>query len=137
MHDSAPAILSWYCPPTEARSYAPGPDGGAPRLVAIDHADPTRAEAYADPLLVPRADWRDAFATDAGGRVTGWTRARPGRDPEAFTADGAAHPRPRRRRPAGPRRGRRLPVGRDADGRLVVEELSTGGVLDSQAAPGP
>ena len=27
-HDSAPALLSWYCPP-ESRTYAPGPDGPA------------------------------------------------------------------------------------------------------------
>ena len=138
VHDSAPAILSWYCPPTEARSYAADPAGGAPRLVAIDHAAPGRAEAYADPLIVPRADWRDEFATDAAGRVTGWTRHRPGRDPEAFTADGArildrdAGGAPSRVEPVA------YPLGRDALGRLTVAELSTGEHLDYQAAdPGP
>ena len=135
-HDSAPAILSWYCPPTETRSYAPAPEGAAPRLVAIDHADEGRAQAYADPLLVPRADWRDEFAPDAAGRVTGWTRHREGREAEAFTADGA---RILDRDPAGlPSRVEAVayPLGRDAAGRLVVEELSTGAYLDYQADPG-
>jgi len=137
VHDSAPAILSWYCPPTEKRSYAPA-DGGPPRLVAIDHAATDRADAYADPLLVPRADWRDAFETDAGGRITGWTRSRPGREPEAFTADGRrildrdAAGRPTLVEAVA------YPLGRDALGRLTVAELSTGEHLDYQAAdPGP
>ncbi|HVH03000.1 MAG TPA: hypothetical protein VM891_08675, partial [Amaricoccus sp.] len=132
VHDSAPAILSWYCPPSERRSYAPGPDGGPPRLVAIDHAAPDRAEAYADPLLVPRADWRDAFETDAAGRVTGWTRSRPGRAPEDFTADGQ---RIVARDPAGTPttvEAVAYPLDRDAAGRLVVGELSTGRYLDYQ-----
>ena len=59
VHDSAPAIVSWYFPPTEKRRLEPGPDG-ALRTAAIDHANPDRA--YADPILVPRADWRDDFA---------------------------------------------------------------------------
>jgi len=137
VHDSAPAMLSWYCPPTEARSYAPGPDGGAPRLVAIDHADPSRAEAYADPLLAPRADWRDAFATDDRGRVTGWTRARPGRDPEAFTADGQRILDPGGVGRPGRAEAVAYPLRQAADGRLVVEELSAAAVPDPQAAPGP
>ena len=70
-------------------------------------------------------------------RVTGWTRHRAGRDPEAFTADGA---RILDRDAAGaPSRVEAVayPLGRDAAGRLVVEELSTGAYLDYQAAPGP
>ena len=73
VHDSAPAILSWYFPPTEKRRTETGPDG-APRIAAIDHTNPGRA--YADPILVPRADWRDDFAYDAGGTLLGWTRVR-------------------------------------------------------------
>ena len=79
VHDSAPAILSWYFPPTEKRRTEPGPDG-ALRIAAIDHANPGRA--YADPILVPRADWRDDFAYDAAGTLLGWTRVR-GDQPDA------------------------------------------------------
>ena len=89
VHDSAPAILSWYCPPEETRSYAPGPDG-APRLVSIDYADPA-AETYADPMLIARADWRDDYHYDADGTLRGWTRSRAAADDatEEFAADGA------------------------------------------------
>jgi len=134
-HDSAPAMLSWYCPPTEARSYAAGPDGGPPRLVAIDHADPARAAAYADPMLVPRADWRDTYRTDAGGTVTGWTRSRAGRDPEEFTAAGD---RILGRDAAGnPDRvtGVAHVLGRDPAGRLVVEEHSSDAPPGGPVAP--
>jgi hypothetical protein len=86
VHDSAPAILSWYFPPREKRRYETGPDG-ATRIVEIDHSDPERQKRYADPLLMPDADWRDRFEYDAEGRFTGWMRARPGRT-ERFTATG-------------------------------------------------
>ena len=85
-HDSAPAILSVFFPPHEARRYEPGPDG-VPRIAAIDHA--ARPEVYADPLLLPRADWRDDFHYDADGALTGWTRSRAGGAVAEFTADGA------------------------------------------------
>lgn len=110
--DSAPAILSWYCPPGERRTYAPAPKAdGAPRLVAIDRSQPvtdrepdpeTTPETgaapdagrapYNDPLLVPQTGWRDRYTTDDTGRVTGWTRDwpdEPARAPEDFTALGA------------------------------------------------
>jgi hypothetical protein len=122
VHDSAPAILSWYFPPVEKRRYAPGPDG-APRIVTIDHADPERAKAYADPMLVARADWRDAYAYDAAGKLLGWTRHRAGGS-EDFTPDGR---RVLTRDAAGrPQRTEAVAhvLDRDRRGRLVVEELS-------------
>ena len=123
VHDSAPAILSWYCPPDETRSYAPAPDG-TPRIVSIDRADPAKAATYVDPMLLARADWRDDYRYDADGRPAGWTRTRPGRDPEAFTpggdrlvarADGSAAPEPVAYR-----------LDRTAEGALVVEEIAAG-----------
>lgn len=75
VHDSAPAILSWVFPTHETRIYETGPDG-APRIASIDYADPAKAGVYADPLLYPRADWRDAYRYDAAGRPLGWTRVR-------------------------------------------------------------
>jgi hypothetical protein len=124
-HDSAPAILSWYFPPEEKRTYELGP-GGAPRIAAIDHADPSRARTYADPMLLPRADWRDEFAWGSDGRLLGWTRHRAGRS-DAFTAEGQRI----LARDAEGRPGRTEAVahvlGRDARGGLVVEEISEPG----------
>ena len=87
VHDSAPAILSWYFPPHETRLYEDGPDG-APRLVSLDHADPEKAAIYADPLLLPRADWRDDFSYAPDGSLASWTRHRGDRT-EDYTATGA------------------------------------------------
>ena len=88
VHDSAPAILSWAFPAHETRVYEPGPEDGAPRPVSIDYADPAKAEVYADPLLWPRADWRDVYAYGPDGAPAGWTRHRAERAPEDFTATG-------------------------------------------------
>jgi hypothetical protein len=135
VHDSAPAILSWYFPPSETRVYEPSPDG-APRVVSIDHADPAKAKTYADPMLVARADWRDDYAWGPGGDLLGWTRIRPGRSDD-FTADGAriltrdAGGSPERVEPVA------YPLGRDDRGRLVVEELSSGAALDYRGAAPP
>ena len=129
-HDSAPAIVSVWFPPGETRRYAPGPDG-APRIAAIDHADPKAAKAYRDPMLVARADWRDDFAYAADGTPLGWTRHRAGRPPEGFTPEGArilargADGRPARTAPVAYR------LSRDAAGALLIEEISP------EAAPAP
>lgn len=120
VHDSAPAILSVYFPPEEARRYAPGPDG-AMRIESIDYA--ARPQAYADPMLIPRADWRDAYHYDPQGRLTGWTRSRPGRSDE-YTATGARILAPATE--AAPARldGTTYPLRRRADGGLELEEVS-------------
>lgn len=128
VHDSAPAILSWYMPPSEIREIETGPDG-APRTARIDHADPAAAATYADPMLVPRADWSDRFTYGEDGAPTGWVRSRAGapdaifapdgrRLPEAGSAaeiNGAAGPAPVATAVA-------YPLARDPEGRLVVRE---------------
>lgn len=86
VHDSAPAILSWYFPPNEARSYETGLDG-VPRIVAIDYADPARKETYADPILSPVADWRDTYSYAPDGALVGWQRESPS-GIEHYTAQG-------------------------------------------------
>jgi hypothetical protein len=86
VHDSAPAILSWYFPPREARHYETGPDG-APRIVEIDYSDPKREGNYADPMLSPAADWRDSYHYDSVGTLREWVRESP-RGKERFTAAG-------------------------------------------------
>lgn len=87
VHDSAPAIVSWQFPPGEARTYETGPDG-APRISEIDRAPARETETYADPLLYPRAGWRDEYRYGADGALLGWTRHREERT-DAFTAEGA------------------------------------------------
>jgi hypothetical protein len=128
-HDSAPALFSLLFPAHETRRYAPGPDG-AMRIAMIDHADPAKAGTYADPMLMPRADWRDDYRYAADGRPLGWTRSRPERIPEPYGPDGArilvadADGRPLT--------GERVayPLARDDDGTLRVEERSTGAWID-------
>lgn len=117
VHDSAPAILSWYFPPSERRTIEEGPDG-APRTAAIDHANPDRA--YADPILLPLTGWRDDFAYAPDGSLAGWTRVRDGRPPERFDAAGRRLPDP-----GDPASAIAVayPLSRAGDGRLVVEEV--------------
>lgn len=121
VHDSAPAILSWYFPPSEKRTLETAPDGTL-RTAAIDHENPDRA--YADPILVPRTDWRDDFAYAADGSLAGWTRTRPGTSPDAppetFDALGRRLPDP-----ADPATAIAVayPLSRADNGRLVVGEV--------------
>ena len=123
VHDSAPAILSWYMPPSEIREIETGPDG-APRTARIAHADPAAAATYADPMLMPRADWSDRFTYGEDGALTGWVRSRAGAPDAIFAPDGrrlpeagsaAADPGPVARAVA-------YPLARDPEGRLVVRE---------------
>jgi len=80
---SAPAFISVAFPPRQVRAYdAQG------RIVSIDYADPDRAGRYADPKLFYRRDWRDTYAYDDEGRLTGWTRSSADGKAE-FAPDGA------------------------------------------------
>ncbi len=118
VHDSAPAILSWAFPSRETRVYAPGPDG-APRVVSVDYADPAKAGVYADPLLYPRSDWRDAYRYAADGTPLGWTRVRGGTE-TVFGPDGA-------RAETGAGGLLRYPLVPRPDGTLAVEERALAG----------
>ena len=120
VHDSAPAILSWYFPPEEARRYAAGPDG-ALRIASIDYA--ARPAAYADPMLIARADWRDDYHYAPDGSLTGWTRSRGARQDD-YAADGARILDPGRGRRAGADRAVAYPLSRRPDGSLGLEEIS-------------
>ena len=124
VHDSAPAILSWYLPPSETRTIETGPDG-APRTARIDHADPAKAATYADPMLVPRADWSDHFTYGEDGTLTGWVRSRDGAPDEIFAPDGRRLPEAGSAAPAGPVPVT-YPLARDPAGRLLVRETDAG-----------
>jgi hypothetical protein len=127
VHDSAPAFVSVFFPSHETRSYDADPDG-TPRILSIDYASPP--DAYADPLLLARADWRDDYAYAEDGTLLGWTRSRADRDPEDFAADGTRILS--RREDGGPETGETVSyVLRQApNGDLLVGELSTGQIVD-------
>jgi hypothetical protein len=122
VHDSAPAILSWYFPPREARTYETGPDG-ASRIAAIDYADPERKDLYADPVLTPGIGWRDSYQYAPDGRLEGWLRQTPEGE-EHFTATGEliltfdAEGRPDRTSPV------TYPLVEDENGAFTVREVA-------------
>ena len=126
-HDSAPAIISWYFPPEEARRYAPIPNGipngadGAMRIESIDYA--ARPAAYADPMLIPRADWRDDYHYAADGSLTGWTRTRGARTDD-YTADGTRILVPATGTTPAVTEPVAYPLSRRPDGSLGLEEIS-------------
>lgn len=113
-HDSAPAILSWVFPAHQTRRWEPGPDG-VPRIAAIAHADPEKADIYTDPLLFPRADWRDEYAWAPDGTPAGWTRIREAGRAD-FTAGGS------RRLPGGGEAAVAHVIAPGPDGRLEIAE---------------
>ena len=132
-HDSAPAILSLYCPPHEARALRGG-EGGAMRIAAIDYAG--RPGTYADPLHQPPRRLARRLPLRRQGRLTGWTRAR-GDATSEFTAAGArilapaAANHPARSEPVA------YPLARDPSGTLVVEEVSAGTCAAAPCPAGP
>ena len=96
-------------------AYAAKPDERVlPRIVSVDYADPAKAGVYADPLLYPRADWRDAYRYAADGTPLGWTRVRDGAE-TVFGPDGA-------RAETGAGGILRYPLVPRPDGTLAVEE---------------
>ena len=124
MHDSAPAILSWYFPPRRRAATLPAPTA---RRGSWRSTTPTRRgpAAYADPMLIARADWRDEYAWGPAGTLLGWSRISPGRT-EDFAPDGSRIlGRGPDGRPIATERIAYLPK-RQPDGRLVVEEVSAG-----------
>ena len=73
-HDSMPGLISFLLPQHETRAYGTGPDG----MARIESRDFRLADGvYADPVLFPRADWRDVYRHDPQGRLTGWDRETP------------------------------------------------------------
>jgi hypothetical protein len=129
-HDSAPAILSVYFPPEEARVYETGPDG-AERIASIDYQG--HPAAYADPMLLPRADWRDDYHYAADGAPRGWTRRRSGGAAEEFDARGFRIP------PGGAGAPERVsyPLSLDAEGALLLGESPAPFATEPGSPPGP
>ena len=99
-HLSAPAFLTWYCPPNERRTYEDVPasaaadrkdgvNGDSPRrIMSIERLPATGPEHYADPMILTPAVWTDTYRYSDRGDLLGWTRTRPKGDAEEFTADG-------------------------------------------------
>jgi hypothetical protein len=72
VHDSAPAFVSVSFPAHEQREFETGPNG-IMRLAAVDYDAIGRGQTF-DPVLHWSAPWRDEFAHDERGYITGWTR---------------------------------------------------------------
>lgn len=99
-HLSAPALLCWYFPPNERRTYEDVPAGAvadrsdevngdaARRIVSIERLPATGPEHYADPMVITPAVWTDRYRYSDRGDLLGWTRTRPDGADEEFTADG-------------------------------------------------
>ena len=85
---SAPAFFTVYFPASEERAYD---EQGRIRSVNYTRG---RAAPFVDPLIYTPRAWKDEYAYDAEGRLTGWTRTREGKT-ERYDAEG------RRRGPDG------------------------------------
>lgn len=128
---SAPGFVSVFYPGDQRRIY-----DGEGRAQSIDYDAIGTDLASIDPLLFPLRDWRDDYAYDDQGRLTGWTRAR-GAEVSRFTATGLrvlevdAQGRPVLAEEVA------YPLAERPDGRRVVAETPTGAkyVLD-YAGPG-
>jgi len=98
---SAPALLSWYFPPNERRTYEDVPadaaadradevNGDCPRrIVSIERLPATGPAHYADPMVLTPGVWTDTYRYSPRGDLLGWTRSRPGAEAdEEFAVDG-------------------------------------------------
>jgi hypothetical protein len=78
---SPPAFVSFYYLPNEERVYR---DDG--QILSVDYAN--ASHRYADPVLTLQKSWKDLYAYDPQGHLTGWYRTRSGGQPERFTSKG-------------------------------------------------
>jgi hypothetical protein len=70
-YDSMPGLISILLPQHETRHYDTGPNGKI-RIESRDFRVPEGG--YADPVLFPRANWRDVYRYGESGRLEGWER---------------------------------------------------------------
>ena len=81
-HYSAPAIISFYWPDNQQRTYRS--DGQIEQVVYISEK---AGGPYCDPRLVSARDWTDEYRRDGAGELIGWTRTT-GDTSQDFTAQG-------------------------------------------------
>ena len=70
-HVSAPAIVSFWWPPNQTRSYS---DDG--RILAVEYAARADGGLYTDPMLVIGRTWADRYQYDSSDQMIGWNRIR-------------------------------------------------------------
>ena len=109
VHDSAPAILSWYFPPEELRRYAPGPDG-APRMKASTTPARSGPGLTSTRCCCPAPPGATTTPMPPTAPRLGWTRTRAGGGTDGYTPSGDRILTAHRRRHPPARRGRRLPA---------------------------
>lgn len=80
-HYSPEAFFSCFFLANETRSYSHDH-----RILGVDYA--SGQSRYVDPAVSLPKDWRDIYAYDDSGNLSGWTRVRDGKDPVAFDAQG-------------------------------------------------
>ena len=81
-YHSAPAIISFYWPPDEERTYR---DDG--QIQSVRYSDSANGGPYADPFVITAKDWTDDYSYTDSGELTGWTRTR-GDSKQEFTRHG-------------------------------------------------
>ena len=80
-HYSPAAFFSCFFLANENRTYSQDH-----QILGVDYA--SGRSRYVDPEISLPKDWRDIYAYDKSGRVSGWTRVRDGEEPVAFNASG-------------------------------------------------
>ncbi|MEM7013011.1 MAG: hypothetical protein AAF585_16180 [Verrucomicrobiota bacterium] len=81
---SAPAFVTFYFLANEVREYD---EKG--RILVLDYLDENAKNAYVDPLVDAKKNWRDEFTYDEdGGKMKGWTRTMEGGEVHEFTPEG-------------------------------------------------
>lgn len=81
---SAPAIISFYFPDNEVRTY-----DDRQRILSVDYS--AGRKNYVDPSLIAERNWRDDYHYGSNGLLRGWTRTR-GEEREQFDATGRLLP---------------------------------------------
>lgn len=80
---SAPGFVTSYSIDNESRKY-----NEKGNIASIDYDHPTYGKNYTDPAITSRKDWKDEYNYNSEGKLTGWTRVRPGKDPQEFSWNG-------------------------------------------------
>lgn len=82
IHYSAPALISFYWPENQKRSY--DADG---QITKVVYTSEQNGGPYCDPRVVSVRDWTDEYNRDAAGQLAGWTRTQ-GDSTQRFSAQG-------------------------------------------------
>lgn len=80
-HYSPAAFFSCFFLRNEKRVYSE-----QKRIISVDYA--SESDAYVEPEVSLRKNWKDLYVFDSLGRISGWTRFRDGEVPVSYTSNG-------------------------------------------------